>query len=91
MNPFTEKIHSHARADSRNIVCSQNGYDLIKLRQNLLLCHNDLRVIASDIVRDLFCVFEVDGIFAHAYCKGFYRHIALFCGNGTDKRGIQTA
>ena len=48
-------------------------------------------MFASDIIGDLLCVFEVDGVAAHTDGKGTYRSFAFPCGNGTDKRGIQPA
>ena len=48
-------------------------------------------MVAADVVGDFLCVFEVNSVLAHAYCKGAYRLFALSCRYGADEGGIESA
>ena len=88
---FADEVHAHTCADSRYIVCAEQVYDRFKRRNNFVGIHIYFRVIRTDEIRDLFCVFEVYRVFAHTYREGFYRFIALFCGDGANERRIKSA
>ena len=59
---------------------------IVKRIKHLLFCHNDLGVVASDIIGNLLSVFQVDSILAHTDGKGTNRLVALFLSDGADKR-----
>ena len=91
VDPLAKKIHAHARADGRNIIRAQHPDDLFEAVQHLLLCHIDLGVLASDVVRHLLGVFEVDRVLAHADGKRADRRIRLARGDRADERRIEAA
>ena len=91
MDPLAKKVHAHARADGRNIIRAQHPDDLFQTIEHLLLRHIDLGVVASDVVRHLLGIFEVDCVLAHADGKRADGRIRLARGDRTDKRRIKTA
>ena len=48
-------------------------------------------MVAADVVGDFLCIFEVDSVLTHAYCKGAYRLFALSCRYGADEGGVESA
>ena len=66
-------------------------YNILKSIEYVLLRHDDLGVIAADIVSYLFSVFKVDGVGGHTYRKGAYGLCGAFCGYGANERRIKSA
>ena len=91
MYPFAQQVHAHARADSCDIKCAEHTDDTLERVYDLLFCHDDLGVVAADVIGDFLCVFEVNSVLAHAYCKGAYRLFALSCRYGADEGRIESA
>ena len=85
MNPFAKKIHAHGSADRCNIKRSEKVNNIVKRIEDLLLRHDYLGMITADIVRNLFCILEVDCVLAHADCKCTNRLVALFLSDCTHK------
>ena len=85
MDSLAEQVHSHACADSGYIICAQEMYDFLKCSDDIVLCYDDLGVVAADVVRCLLCVFQVDSVGVHADGKCAYGIMALTLRYGADK------
>ena len=66
---LADKVHSHARADSRYVKRPERFYDRLETVEHFLSRHEYFGVIASDIVRDLSCVFKIDCVLVHTHGK----------------------
>ena len=45
--------------------------------QNVVFCDDNFGMIAADIIRDLFRIFQIDGVSIHSDSESFYGLIAL--------------
>ncbi len=91
MNGFTDKIHSDTCSNRGNIKGAKKLYDAAERIQHILFRDNDFCMVASYIIRHLFCIFQINGVFTHADCKGPDCFTAFLCRHGADKGRIQTA
>ena len=91
VNGLAHQIHTDAGADGGDVEGSQQLHHRFQRGKNVLFGDDDLGMVTVDVVRDLFRVFQVDGILAHADSKGADGLFALPGGNGAHQRGIQSA
>ena len=91
VDPFAEQVHAHAGANRGDVKRAEHFDDKIERIQHLLARHDDLGVVAADVVGDFAGILEVDGVLAHADGKGADRRFALARGDRADERRIEAA
>ena len=88
---LADQIHPHAGTDGGDVVGSENLDDLFQRTDDLIGGHVNLGMVGSEEIRHLPCVFEVDGVLAHADGEGADRRCALPGRDGANQGGIQPA
>ena len=91
MDLLADEIHSHARADGRDIERGERTDDKIEIAKHFVARHIYFRMLAADVVGDLLCVFQVDRVLLHADGKRADGFFGKFLRDGADERGIQPA
>ena len=91
MYSFAQKVHSHACPDSGYIEGAQQTDNGLQGADNVITGNDHLSMVAADVVGHLLCVFQVNGIGAHADGEGADRLLALPLSNCTDQRGVQSS
>ena len=85
VNCLTYKVHTHTCSDCCDIVRTQKSDYAFKTLQNFVGGHIYFFMVASDIIRNLFCIFKVNGVLAHTDGKGFDGFLDFFRRNGAHK------
>ena len=91
MDCLADQVHAHACADGRYVKGAEDLNESVQGGNDLIGRHVDLRMVAADIVGDLLCVFQVDGVLAHTNGKGFDRCSRLSGRNGAHQGRVQAA
>ena len=63
---LTDQVHTHARADRRDIEGTQRRDDFPQRSQHDVLVDDDLVMVASDVVSHFLRVLQVDRVFVHS-------------------------
>ena len=88
---LAQKIHAHACAHGGDVVCAEDGDDLLQSAAHLLRRHVEFRVLRAQILCRLACILEVDGVPLHADGKGADGLFQDARGDGADQRAVEPA
>ena len=91
MDGLAHQIHADAGTDGGDVEGSQQLHHRFQRGENVLLGDDDLGMVAVDVIRDLFRVFQVNGVLTHADGKGADGLFAFPGGDGAHQRRIQSA
>ena len=91
VNGLAYQIHADAGTDGGDVEGSQQLHHRFQRGKNVLFGDDDLGMVAVDVIRDLFRVFQVNGVLTHADGKGADGLFAFPGGDGAHQRRIQSA
>ena len=91
MDCLADQVHAHACADGRYVKGAEDLNESVQGGNDLIGRHVDLRMVAADIVGNLLCVFQVDGVLAHTNGESFDRGSRLSGRNGAHQGRVQAA
>ena len=74
-----------------DVESAERGDHLFERGQHGFTVYNDLGVLCSDVVRDLFCILQVYRVRAHADCKRAYGLAEKSCGHRAHQTAVQSA
>ena len=91
VNPFADEIHTDRCADRGDVIGAESFDDVSERCDDFISCHDDFMMVRVNVIGNLTCVLEVDGVDVHTDGESLKRLVQNFSGSTAYERGIKTA